>query len=74
MIFFKGTSSTEAMAVASVPPDIPPFSFIPVMDCPTETEGPTNVLIVLLERKADMSEGIESKPHEGTMIAPVFVA
>jgi len=74
LILSAGTSSAEERAVANVPPDIPPFSLMPVIDCSINASGPASALIVLQERNADTSEGKESNPHAGMMIAPVFVA
>jgi hypothetical protein len=66
------------MAEAIVPPETPPRKRNALVDVPRFRyslfdNGPRD-LRVLLARYADMSEGIESKPQEGTIIEPVFVA
>jgi hypothetical protein len=75
MIFENESCSKAQMAVASVPPDGgPALNLIPVKEFSMEASGPRMDLTVLLEMYAEMSEGIESNPHEGTMMEPVLVA
>ena len=63
------------MAVASVPLDgRPALNLIPVTEFSMEASGPRIDLTVLLEMYAEMSEGMESNPHEGMMMEPVLVA
>ena len=67
--------SKAQIAVASVPPDGgPAFILIPVRELSIEASGPRKDLIVWFDVYAEMSEGMESKPHDGTMMAPVLVA
>jgi hypothetical protein len=49
------------------------MSLCAVVDAPT-LRGADNDLRVLFERYAPMSEGMESYPHDGTMIAPDLLA
>lgn len=69
-----GISSSSVMAVCSVPPDTPPRRRTAVRDAPRDAPGPSAALRVLAARKALMSEGRESKPQEGIMIACVLCA
>ena len=63
---------------ATVPPEKPPRKRNAVVDSPRGRKSPFGSVPadfnVLFERYTDTSEGIESKPHDGTMTAPVFVA
>lgn len=56
-----------------VPPDIPPLTECIVIDVPT-LRGVGRDLSVLFARCAEISEGTESYPHEGTMMEPVLLA
>lgn len=62
------------MIVAHVPPDKDPLILKAVIDSATSVSGPEKVLRVLLARKTMRSEGIESKPHAGTMMEWVLEA
>jgi len=68
-----GTSSKNVIVVLIVPPDIPPLALCAVTDEPTFS-GEGIDLRVLFERYAQTSEGIESYPQEGMMIAPDLFA
>jgi hypothetical protein len=71
----RETSSKVRIAVARVPPDMPPpLILMAVTELSTDASGPRADFTVAFERNAEISEGIESKPHEGMMIAPVLVA
>jgi len=59
--------------VLIVPPDIPPLTLCAVTDEPTFS-GEGIDLRVLFERYALTSEGIESYPQEGMIIAPDLLA
>lgn len=73
MKYFLGTSSSNVIMELTVPPDIPPINLCAVTDAPT-FRGEGIDLRVLFERYALTSEGIESNPHEGMMIAPDLLA
>jgi hypothetical protein len=74
-----GTFSIIVIAVAIEPPEIPLRKRNALVEVPgfryssPVDDGPMD-LSVLLARYADMSEGTESKPQDGTIIEPVFVA
>ena len=57
--------------VANVPPLIPPFHLKAVVEVSIMASGPTIDLRVLLERKTERSEGMESSPQDGTIVEPV---
>jgi len=59
--------------VLIVPPDIPALALCAVTDKPTFS-GEGIDLRVLFERYALTSEGIESYPQEGMIIAPDLLA
>lgn len=71
---FFGTSSINAITVANDPPATPPFIFTAVTLSSISASGPTRAFRVLLARKTMASDGTESNPHEGTMMAPVWRA
>jgi len=52
---------------------MPPRTLNAVVEVAMSSGGLSD-LRVLLERKTDRSDGMESMPQEGTMMAPVFVA
>jgi hypothetical protein len=63
------------MAVANVPPDgVLPLILTPVRECSMEASGPRISLAVLFDTYAEMSEGMDSNPHDGITIEPVLVA
>ena len=75
MISENESCSKAQMAVASVPPDgRPALNLIPVTELSIEASRPRMDLTVLFEMYAEMSDGMESNPHEGTMMEPVLVA
>ena len=69
-----GTSSIAIIPVCSVPPEMPPFIERELVHWPASASGPNFDFKNLTDRYAETSEGTESNPHEGTIIAPVFVA
>ena len=70
-------SAIPIAAVAAVPPERPPFTSHAVVHSPMVWYSPFtggSDLRVLFARKAQVSEGTESKPHEGTTITLFLVA
>jgi hypothetical protein len=61
------------MAVLRVPPEIPPLKSMALTLSPISASGDI-CLRALFERKAAMSDGMESKPLDGIMMAPVCEA
>lgn len=63
----------DVIAVLIVPPENPPEMSNAVVQSPSSASD-ASFLRVLKERKAEISEGTESKPQAGTTMVPVFVA
>lgn len=69
-----GMSSRVEIRVAILPPLAPQRTSNALVLSSIRASGPTRVLRVLLERWTARSEGMESMPEEGMMIAWVLVA
>jgi hypothetical protein len=70
----RGTVSTANIAELRVPPEMPPRILKPVVELSMDALGPATLLRVSLEMKTEISEGMESMPPPGMMMAPDLVA
>lgn len=69
-----GTSSKDVNSVDHVPPESAPLTLKAEIDLSMLASGPAKAFNVLLARYTMMSEGTESKPDAGIMIACVLDA
>lgn len=68
--FALGVSSIAENIVLRVPPENPPLTATADVEFSMAISRPPTSLSVLLARWTTMSDGIESNPDAGTMIAP----
>ena len=70
----RGTSVKQLRTVVSVPPETPPLALCAVMLLPIFTSDPATSLSVWTPTNDKTSEGTESNPPQGIIVAPVLDA